>query len=185
MAKRIIIPLLLILVASFTLWFQFLQKTAPTRQNSPVGPDFYLEEFRSVSMDAQGLPKEKLEAKRLTHYPSDGRTDFEQLSLTVVKPKDRYYVVRANTGSLLSGANSLHLLGDVNIRRYAQSKLASQMFTEELWVYSDDNIIRTEKPVRFVDDLGVINAVGIVADMNKQKIELMRQVRGKYYARPQ
>lgn len=135
-------------------------------------------------MDAQGLPKEKLEAKRLTHYPIDDRTELQQPRLTVARSKDTQFVILANQGSLLSGTDTLRLQGEVEVQRYFQSKLTSQMFTEELWIQSNANLAHTDRPIKFIDELGVINAIGIVADLENNRVELLRQVRGTYYASP-
>jgi len=184
MIKSIIVPLLLTLVAGLSWWILSLQKTPPSHQNSPIGPDYYLEEFSSVSMDAKGFPKEKLEAMRLTHFPIDDHTELLLPRITVTRSKDTQYVVLANKGTLLSGTNTLRLQGKVEIQRYTRSKRSAQMFTEELWIQSNANLAYTDMPVKLVDALGVVNAIGFVADLENNRLELLHQVRGTYYANP-
>jgi len=184
MTKRVVIPVVLIVFAGLSYWLHSLNKTTPTHQNSPLGPDFYLEEFSSVSMDSKGLPKEKLQAKQLIHFEFDDHTELQQPRLTVVRSNETHYIIRANNGNLLSGNETLYLHGEVNIQRYNRSILATQMFTEELWIQSTANLAHTEKPVKIVHELGEIKAIGIVADLGSNKVELLHQVRGKYYARP-
>ena len=184
MSKRVVIPFILVILAGLSYWVHSLKKTTPAHQNSPLGPDFYLNEFSSVSMDAKGLPKEKLEAKQLIHFAFDDHTELQQPRLTVLRSNETHYIVRANNGNLLSGNETLYLYGEVNVQRYNRSILATQVFTEELWVQPNANIAHTDKPVKIVHESGEINAVGIVADLGSNKVELLHQVRGKYYARP-
>jgi len=135
-------------------------------------------------MDAKGFPKEKLEAKRLTHFPIDDHTELLLPRITVTRSRDTQYVVLANKGTLLSGTNTLHLQGKVEIQRYTGSKRIAQMFTEELWILSNANLAYTDMPVKLVDALGVVNAIGFVADLENNRLELLHQVRGTYYANP-
>ena len=178
--KRLAFPLLALILVAISWWIFSIDEIEHPQGLSPQGADFYMRDFSSVIMDTNGLPKHKLIASRMTHFPTDDHTDLVEPTFTIFRPNNKHYIINAKNGMVLGGKQHLYLEGDVNIHRYGQNELLSYMTTESLWIKPKENLVETEKAVKFVDALGEINAIGAKADIQAQKIELLSVVRGRY-----
>ena len=178
--KRVAFPLLAVILVGISWWIFSVDEIVAPQGISPRGADFYMRNFSSVIMDTNGLPKHKLVAMRMTHFPKDDHTDLTEPTFTIFRPKNTHYIISAKTGMVLGEQQHLYLEGDVNVRRYNKNELLSYMSTQSLWVKPDENLVETEKAVKFVDARGEINAIGARADTHTQRLELLSEVKGHY-----
>ena len=178
--KRVAFPLLVVILIGISWWIFSIDEIEAPQGISPQGADFYMRDFSTIIMDTNGLPKHKLVAIRMTHFPKDDHTDLAEPTFTIFRPNNAHYIINAKSGMVLGEQQYLYLEGDVNIRRYDKNELLSYMSTESLWIKPNENLVETDKAVKFVDALGEINAVGAKADTHTQRLELLSEVKGNY-----
>jgi lipopolysaccharide export system protein LptC len=112
-------------------------------------PDQIVERFTNTTMDADGAPQRRLQAKVLRHYSVDGASELDQPVLTLYQPPAPPWVVRSDTGQVPPGSDRIDLSGDVRIDRAAGPGVRPlHLRTEALQIEPDAEIARTDQPVR-------------------------------------
>jgi len=83
MIQRLLILVLLIGAAVFSAWLlNWLSADAGSAvQADAQAPDYYMEDFTTLTMDRDGKPKNKLSADYMAHYPHDNSTELVRLRM--------------------------------------------------------------------------------------------------------
>ena len=183
MSKRRWIALLLVAVAVLSWWLQ--RSTEPGSQQAfeqtVHEPDYYMDEFELTSLNLSGQPAHKLYADNMKHYAHDDSATLEQPHLVVFRGDDGFWDIRAESGRVLNGGESVLLKGEVIILRITPSgSEALQLYTSDLTVRPHAKYAETAAPVRIKDGRGVTTATGMRADLNQRRVELLSKVRGSY-----
>ncbi len=183
MSKGLWIALLLVLVAALSWWLQSssVPGSQSTADQDRHEPDYYMEQFVTTSLNAMGQPAYKLYADNLLHYPDDDSATLEKPHLVVFRDEKEFWDIRADAGLVLNSGESVLLQGKVIILRVMPDDVeALQVTTSDLTVRPDDKYAETAAEVTIKDDRGVTTAVGMWADLNKRRVELLSNVRGTY-----
>lgn len=183
MSKGLWAALLLVLVAALSWW---LQRSVVTESESSVDqvrhePDYYMENFESTSLDEMGRPAYQLDAENMLHFPDDDSATLEKPHLIVFRGEEEFWDIRAESGLVLNKGESVILQGDVIILRVRPGdEEALQVYTSDLTVRPDEKYVETDAEVTIKDGQGVTRAVGMWADLNQRRVELLSNVRGTY-----
>ena len=183
MSKRRWIALLLIVVAALSWWLQ--RSAEPGSQQAfeqmQHGPDYYMDEFELTSLNLDGKPAYKLYADNMKHYSHDDSATLERPHLVVFRDEGEFWDIRAEFGQVLDGGESVLLKGEVIILRVTPTNAeALQVYTSDLTVRPHAKYVETAEAVKIKDDSGVTTAVGMRADLNHRRVELLSKVRGVY-----
>ena len=75
------ITLGLVLLESYTGWETFIDEdfVPPRVDHQRHAPDFWFERMTLTNLNAQGLPKTRIHATRMTHYRDDDASEFVDL----------------------------------------------------------------------------------------------------------
>jgi len=187
MGRGLWIALLLLLIAILS-WWLLLRSTEPGPQSIAVQalhqPDYYMEQFELTSLDELGVPAHKLYADNMFHYPDDDSATLKRPHLIVFLDENEFWDIRAESGRVLNGGKSVLMQGEVTILLInPDNPQVREMLTTELTVRPHDKYAETAEAVTFNDGDDVTHAVGMWADLNERKIELMSKVRGSYAPR--
>jgi lipopolysaccharide export system protein LptC len=154
-------------------------------QRKRVEPDYYVENFAFLRQSATPGTRYEVAGKRLEHDPVDGTHHVTDPVM------DSYSATRAPTRSIarraiISADNSLvSLYEDVHVDRPGTAD--SEPFhlrSEFLQVLTNQDIVRTNKPVEITLGKSVLNGSGMVANNATRQLELTQPVRARFAAQP-
>jgi len=183
LSKGLWAALLLVLVAALSWWLQRSVETESQSSTDQVRhePDYYMENFVSTSLDEMGRPAYRLDADNMLHYPDNDSATLEKPHLIVFRGEEEFWDIRAESGLVLDKGESVMLQGEVVILRVTTGGAqALQIYTSDLTVRPDEKYAETAAEVTIKDGRGVTQAVGMWADLNQRRVELLSNVRGTY-----
>ncbi len=138
--------------------------------------DLFVEQVHGVKFDRDGKLTETLRAKRLDHYPERNESVLAEPMLDTQGSNGKVWNISAATGMLV-GNNEIRLQTNVVILDSTQSM---RFESERLNYFSDTQIASTDDPVKLQHVADVTTAIGMRANLNTNRIQLMRNVDSRY-----
>ena len=189
------IVLVLLLLLVLTSWIHNSLQEDDTVQIKDRGePDSVMWEFKRTDMDENGLPKARLEADLMKHYPLDGSVELESPVMEIYNEDETPpWHVTAESGWLSGDGEKLLLYGKVYIwRDDAQSdskddeevakEIAKEieLITTDLKILLNEEYAETSNFVMILSGQSKVTAVGLQANFKTRNLKLMKDVRGHY-----
>ena len=180
--------IVLVIILALTSWVHTsLQKeTAALSVKDRGEPDAIMWNFKRTDMDLDGLPKAKLEADLMKHYPIDDSVDLEQPAMEIYNEEGVMpWKITADRGWLSGDGEKLLLYGDVYIWRdqagaAAEAAKEIELITTDLKILIDEEYAETDNFVMILTPSSKVTAVGLQANLQKRQLKLLNQVRGRY-----
>lgn len=138
--------------------------------------DLFVEQVHGVKFDRDGKLTETLRAKRLDHYPERNESVLAEPMLDTQGNNGKVWNISAATGMLV-GNNEIRLQQNVVILDSTQSM---RFESERLNYFSDTQIASTDDAVKLQHVADVTTAIGMRANLNTNRIQLMRNVDSHY-----
>ena len=124
-------------------------------------------------MTDKGVPRYVMSGARLAHHPENDVSDVSKPVVESMDPSRPRMTMHADRGQVYHGENRVELMGNVDIKRPATPKSeALHARTEALTVLADDEIVKTNRPVRMTLGASSVDAVGLHAENPTQKMHL-------------
>ena len=111
--------LLLGALAALTYWLD-AQVQAPSARrdgSSRHDPDLFLQDFKAITFDAQGRPRETLFAARAEHFPDDDSAELTKPSLALSETGQPTLTITADRGKMDGDRNQGDFIGNVRVER--------------------------------------------------------------------
>lgn len=179
----IIITLSVVIVLGF-LW-SYSETGAPTVPTfaapSDHRTDFYLRNATSSQYDKLGRLDSILYSDSVDHYP--GR-NLAKLSNPVIKLYNNglhTWTISSRSGTVRNGGSQVDFSQRVVI---VSSDQQTTLKTPFLTAYPSRKFTETNQPVTVLSANGFTRAIGMTANFENKRINLLNQVRGKYNAAP-
>lgn len=145
--------------------------------------DLYIENFKAISLDAQGRVRQALIAKAARHYPDDDTTDLDSPRMTFSDPGKPTFNINSDSAKVTGDRENIYFVGKVKGVRDASSPTAkdgpSTIATEYLHVTPKDERVETDKAVTISDPRGIISGTGLQYDNKSKTIKLRSGVSGQ------
>ena len=181
--------LLLGSLAALTYWLDAQVQPPSARHDgsSRHDPDLFLTDFKAVTFDAKGQPRESLSAARAEHFPDDDSAELEnpQLSLTETgRPK---MTITADSGVIAGDRAHGDFKGNVKVLREADPAPAGPggkpsgpvtLTTSLLHVDTHDERVTTDQPVTIEEPRGIIRGQGLQFDNKAKRVRIESHVSG-------
>jgi lipopolysaccharide export system protein LptC len=183
-------PLLLLgALAALTYWLDAQIQPLPPRADgsSRHDPDLFIKNVRGTTFDAQGRPRQRLEAERAEHFPDDGTVALTGLALSLTEPDRPPVSATADRGIVAGDRESMTLEGRVRLVREGEAVRPSQgreasgpvtIATEYLRIVPKRGVAETDRPVTIEEPRGIIHSVGIRLDNEAKTLKLKSDVQG-------
>ncbi len=143
-------------------------------------PDYYMENFSTLTMNQDGSPKNKVSAEFMAHYQDDDTTELLQPNLELFHADKPPTYVTAEKGWITSNNEVILLSGAVHLNQDDKNgRLQLQVDTSDVKILLDEDYIETEKHAVITNQRTRIETIGLRAYMNENRIELLSHVRGK------
>jgi lipopolysaccharide export system protein LptC len=176
--------LLLASLAGLTFWLdQAVQLPAPT---SGVvkrhDPDYFVDGLTAVRMNTQGKVSYTLSADKMLHYPDDDTTRLTKPRWVSLGEGKAPVTITAEQALLSSNGENVYFEDNVRVVREPSGKQSRLLLeTNFLHVIPDQDIAKTDRPVRITDANTVVNAVGLELNSETRILKLLSNVKGVYY----
>lgn len=161
--------------------FRQLESSAPARRADGREPDFYMNDFTSVAMDAQGRPGRELRAVRMVHFADSDTQELTDPRLCFRLDQPKPWCVVADHGWVSSDRETVRLTGDVHLwQRDGRGGSALDVYTRDVTVLPTPEEAHTEAHARIVGPWGESEGVGMLARLAKSQLQLLSRVRTRY-----
>ncbi len=171
---------LLTLLAGGTFWLDRTSRfeTAAHDGKQRHDPDFIVEHFETRRFSPEGRLQHTLDASIMRHYPDDDTTEIGTPSLMYYARTPPTHL-EARRAWVSKDGKEVRLLDHVRMTRPASKDQPELTATSnELRVFPDDEIARTQTPVTLVNGLTTLQGNGLEANNRNQSFILTGQVRG-------
>jgi lipopolysaccharide export system protein LptC len=180
--------LLLGALAAFTYWLdaQVQPPTARRDGSSRHDPDLFLENFKAITFDAKGKPKETLSAVRADHFPDDDSAELTEPSLALSETDRPTMTITADRARIDGDRNQGDFTGNVRVERDASVTKSDdggpsgpvKLATESLHVMTREQRVQTDRAVTIEEPRGIIRGKGLDFDNKAKTVRLKSNVSG-------
>ena len=152
----------------------------PLFTTSKEGPDHFMEDFTSITLNEAGIPVHQLKAVRLTHYPNDRHSELDDPIMTFYRDDNSIWVASAKEGRILDDGEEVILQGDVNIKRPGEDASSISIVTRDLRILPNEDFAETPNSVVMQQRENTVTAIGMQAHFGHGVVDFLSDVRGWY-----
>lgn len=144
--------------------------------------DFISNGYYKKQMNADGLAKSELVAKRMVHNKVDGTTHFEAPVMSLFNPGQAPWVIKAEKGILERDGDHLQLLGQSFISREAMGRHSGlSIQSANLQVQLSTHFAKTDAWTEIVSKPHKTSGTGMeVTFASPIHLKLLSKVKGRY-----
>lgn len=160
--------------------FWLLEMVTQQDQSISVGksnePDYIIDNFSFMRMGKKGLPAYVVSGDRLTHRPVEDISYVDKPVMQSMTTEHPRMTLHADRARILHEQDAVELIGHVDVERpgTATSKPLS-IKTQEMTVFPDEEIMKTDQPVEMKLGAATVHATGMVANNATQQVHLATQ----------
>ncbi len=169
----------LILVAAFSYWaLEKLTEDSAAKLNKLAHyPDYYMENFTTLTMNQDGTPKNRLNAVYMAHYPDDNTSELHKPELEIFRIDRPPIMVTADNGWVTSNNDVILLSGNVYLHQNDEfGNLKVELIAEDARVLVDQKYAETDKAATLITKRSVTNSIGMRAYLQEQRMEFLSNV---------
>ena len=173
----------LALLALYTGW-QFLSDPPPIQAPESRrlhAPDFWFDQMTLTNMNAEGLPKSRIHATRMTHFRDDDTSDIVDLHFESYKDNRPPIIIASPAARVNADGDIIRTLGATHIQRDAyDARSWLKIDTHEMWFFSEENYAQTDylAVIRTADLIK--RGVGLEAWTEEDHFKLHAEVRNRH-----
>lgn len=170
------------ILAAFTYWLlQTSLKPSLPPATRPVqhAPDYFANDLSVTMLAPTGLVKYRLNAKTMLHFEDDQNSDLTLPAMRSFTPGEPIITATSKRGVVNNDGSIINLYDDARILRApGPVDPAMEADSEHFLVLVNDDVIKTEKPVKLLRGQSVATANGMIYTNTTRNAELLGQVRG-------
>jgi lipopolysaccharide export system protein LptC len=166
----------------------YLDRTVNEDDSHPAlrrhDPDYLVVNFTTTTYNREGAAESTLSAAKMVHFPDDDSTELTAPRVVQTKPDQPKMTVRADRGKLSRDGEDIYLYDNVVLEREAGAgRTAARLTTDYLQVVRDRSLVRTDRPVRIVEETRALSGKGMEYSNETQHFTLNADVRGRFEAK--
>jgi len=180
------LALLLAIIASVSYWVLDKLNEDDVTQLSKLAhyPDYYMENFTTLTMNQDGTPKNRLNATYLAHYPDDNTSELHEPQLEMFRQDKPPIIVKSDKGWVTSNNDVILLSGNVYLHQNdADGNPKLELITEDARILVGEKYAETDKATTLISKKSVTTAIGMRAYLQEQRMEFLNNVRTTIEAR--
>ena len=177
----ILVPLLLLaLLARDWVEDPVIDEVEDTIDMTQTRADYYLEEFETRKLNADGTPEYIVNGESLIHYPAEDVSEITWPNLTLHRGDTTWKVVSPK-GRLTTQPDIFTLEGAVTMQRMATpEREAIVIRTSDLKVYTAENRVETDQPIEMKSPSWTLKSKGLESQIDAGRLTLLSDVEGHY-----
>lgn len=159
---------------------------SPTERRLPPpaelekGQDFFATGVELRTFNEQGSVVEQLTSPRLDHYPNLRETIAQTPALKIWRDNSTPVTAQALIARLPDSRDQVILAGDARVQHNAPKGGSTDIRSETLLFYPEQQVLKTNKPVTIAADGVQYQAVGLEASLKTRTYQLLSNVRGTH-----
>lgn len=189
--KRFIFLFIVISVGLGLLWIEdyTTQSTEENKEETSLLPDYYGEGLKNKTFDAVGDIEHIFNAEKSVHFPTQRLTELTKPKIETTADDGESWEIQSLTGTHFEDNETLVLKQDVLISPspsasastgLSNGENAATIHTSKLTFFIQTKIAQTDQPVEVISLNGRIDAVGMIINIDQQRVEFLSQVKAKY-----
>ena len=188
MIHRLLILALLIGAAAGSAWLLQWLSEDPGRsafRADARAPDYYMEDFTTLTMNQDGKPKNKLSADYLAHYPYNDSTELVMPRMEIFREDKSPLHINAEKGRLEGDNDTILLYGIVKMLEYDDTGSPTlEVSTSRVTVSLEDEYAETDRHATIVTNSAVITGTGMRAYLPEGRLEVIKHEKTTINAAP-
>ncbi|MGV8941482.1 MAG: LPS export ABC transporter periplasmic protein LptC [Lysobacter sp.] len=185
MSWRTALTLALLVGAVFSAWSLLSNRGSTPATDGALGgrPDYVLNEFELVALNAQGKESFTLRAPQLTRDPDAETMDIAQPLFLIPPPETGNgdaWKVRADTGWISAAGDELRLRGAVKAISDGRKDAPVTIITEQLNVFPDADRVDSAVAVTIDRPGSILRGHGLEVNLANKQYTLRSEVRSHY-----
>jgi lipopolysaccharide export system protein LptC len=170
---------ILLVIAGFSYWaLDMLTEGDAIKLNELAHyPDYYLENFTTLTMNEDGTPKNRLRAVYMSHYQDDNTSELHKPELEIFRVDRPSIMITADNGWVTSNNDVILLSGNVYLHQDDElGNLKVELIAEDARVLVDKKYAETDKAATFITKRTVTNSIGMRIYFQEQRMEFLSNV---------
>jgi len=175
--------IVLLAVVSGFIFDSIEEKTDTRKEKVRHTPDYFLKNFTATTMNDKGMTAYQVNARQLEHFPDDDSMKLQHPLFSFYSDNKKTWTAQANEAQILSNSETIHLSGNVILKQIGDLKTKDKpvhLNAEQLTIETERNIAHSKSKVKLNRGKSYIQASGMRADLNKNKIEFLSNTRSHY-----
>jgi lipopolysaccharide export system protein LptC len=154
-----------------------MEDNAPAAKRTE--PDYYVEQFNFVRLAKSGQARYHVSGERMVHYPQNDSYEIRRPVMKGLSDKRPTTTIVADRAVSNTDLSQVQLFSNVKIDRpAAASSQHLQLTSDYLMVLPDDDVMKTNRPVKLISGANVLTGVGMFANQATGEFRLASQVHG-------
>jgi len=173
------LALILVIIAGFTYWALDKLTEDDVEKLSRLAhyPDYYMEDFSTLTMNQDGTPKNRLNAAYMAHYPDDNTSELHEPKLEIFRKEKQPINVRSDKGWVTSNNDVILLSGNVYLHQNDDDgELKLELITDDARVLVDQKYAETDKAATLISKKSTTTSIGMRAYLQEQRLEFLSNV---------
>ena len=170
---------ILLVIAGFSYWaLDMLTEGDAIKLNELAHyPDYYLENFTTLTMNEDGTPKNRLRAVYMSHYQDDNTSELHKPELEIFRVDRPSIMITADNGWVTSNNDVILLSGNVYLHQNDElGNLKVELIAEDARVLVDQKYAETDKAATFITKRSVTDSIGMRIYFQEQRMEFLSNV---------
>lgn len=182
LARQIPVLIGLLFAAAVTGWLVWLlREPAPAAAlTGPPRSDYFLTDFSMVALDTQGRESFAASGPRLARHPHAGTLEVSSPEFTLPDPEGGRWQATAEAAWVSADGAELRLLRDVRVAAPVGVDGPSSLISERLDLFPRTRKLSTANPVTASGPGFILRGVGLDADLDSRRFQLLDQVSARY-----
>ena len=172
----------IVALASFWLKEEVINEYKNFMLSKNSGPSFFLKDFDSTKMDEDGNLQSSLQADYMKHFKEEDKTSLFKPLYTKYKNKKKHSTIYSDVGEISDKGEEIILKENaILIRLPTKTKKTLKLYTHELNIYSELDIVTSQKAVKMIQEPNIeIDGVGMKYDNKDGILKILSNVKVRY-----
>lgn len=181
MSWRVALAAMLLLAALVSGWSAWQQRAEPAVATpGPMRSDYILHDFELTALSGEGNEAFTLRAPLLEQHPQDRTIQISTPLFLVPDGHGNYWEIRSRDALVTAEHDELRLRENVQMEGTGGSGQPVTMNTEQLNVFPETRIARTDERVTVQQPGSTIQGRGMDVDLSSKRYELRSEVKSRY-----
>ena len=177
--------LLIIILAVASSWFFDSIKEHQQQPEEEVRheADYFLENFTATTRNIKGQISYKVVAVHLEHYPDDNSMKLQKPVFSFYEDNIKSWNAVADEAIIFQDTQIIHLNGHAILKQLTSPKvniIPGKITSDQLTIEAKKKIAHTKTKIKLEQGNNHIQATGMRANMNSNKIEFLSKTRSHY-----
>ena len=182
--SSIFVLLLIFIIALITYWLktEVKKELLIKNKNNISGPEFYLNSFNSIQTKKNGDVEFILSAENMEQFDYAEYAILQKPRFTRYKNSKPHSLIKSNDGKVIGNGDEYLFRDNVILTRVqTKKKREMKLFTDQLDILPNLDIILTKKPVKIIQEPNIeIYGVGMKYDNKEGIVKLLSNVKVHY-----